>query len=85
MTKQGQQAGFDQQERAFFLECAAIHAPDGTAGWPPLRLQLVGKMLHDDKLMALAERRVYLVSDATYQAGFKQRLHEQYRAMVKYP
>jgi AAA domain len=85
IDEQGQQAGFDQLERVFFLECAAIHAPDGTAGWPPLRLQLVGKMLYEDKFMALAEHRVYLVSDTTYQADFKQRLHEQYRAMVKYP
>lgn len=81
----GQRAGFDQEEQAFFLECATIHTPDCTKGWPPLRLQLVGKMLCDDKRMELAERRMYNVSDVAYQAGFKQRLYEQYRAMVKQP
>jgi hypothetical protein len=85
IDEKGQQAGFDQQERAFFLECAAISTPEGIMGWPPLRLQLVGKMLHDEKLAAVAEQRAYDVSNATYQAEFKKRLNEQYKAMVKYP
>jgi len=83
IEKEGQQAGFDQQERAFFQVCAAIFAPDGTTGWPPLRLQLVGKMLLYEKQQAIAEQRLYAVSDAAYQAAFKQRLDEQYKAMVR--
>lgn len=82
ILEKGQQA-FDQKESDFFRACAAIFAPDGTMGWPPLRLQLVGKMLLNDKRAALAESRTYNVSDATYQAAFKQRLDEQYKAMVK--
>lgn len=85
IDEKGQQAGFDQEERAFFLECAAISTLEGIMGWPPLRLQLVGKMLHDEKRAAIAEQRVYAVSNTTYQVDFKQRLHEQYKAMVKYP
>lgn len=85
IDSQGQQAGFDRQEQAFFLECAAIHAPDSTKGWPPLRLQLVGKMLYDARFKALAEGKAPHASDATYSANFKQELYEQYMAMVKYP
>jgi hypothetical protein len=85
ITQKGQQVGFDQQEQVFFLECAAIHAPDGTRGWPPLRLQLVGKQLLNDKLTAIGQQQPFTVNDGGYQTDFKQRLEQQYRTMVKQP
>ena len=85
VREKSQQAGFSAQEQAFFLECAAIHRTDGTKGWPPMRLQQVGKMLLEDKRRAADERQKYNVQDSLYQKDFKSRLDEQYETVVKSP
>lgn len=79
------QASFNEDEQGFFLDCAAIHQPDGAKQWPPMRLQLVGQLLLDDKRIALDNRRAYNVQDALYQSDFRKRLEERYRAVVKNP
>jgi hypothetical protein len=84
VQEKSQQAGFSEQEQFFFLKCAAIHQSDGTKQWPPLRLQLVGQMLLDDKRMAASERRGYNVQETLYQADFKRRLDDQYRAVTRH-
>lgn len=85
VQEKSQQAGFSAQEQAFFLECAAIHRTDGTKGWPPMRLQQVGKMLLEDKRKAADERQKYNVQNSLYQQDFKSRLDEQYETVVKSP
>jgi hypothetical protein len=84
VQEKSQQAGFSEQEQFFFLKCAALHQTDGTKQWPPLRLQLVGQMLLDDKRMAASERRGYNVQEALCQADFKRRLDDQYRAVTRH-
>ena len=83
--EKSQQAGFSDQEQAFFLECAAIHQPDGMKVWPPMRLQLTGKLLLDDKRMLVSERRSHDAGEALYRIDFKQRLEEQYGSVVRNP
>ncbi|MFL5658696.1 MAG: hypothetical protein ACJ8CB_31470 [Ktedonobacteraceae bacterium] len=84
VQEKSQQAGFSEQEQFFFLKCAALHQTDGTKQWLPLRLQLVGQMLLDDKRMAASERRGYNVQEALCQADFKRRLDDQYRAVTRH-
>lgn len=85
VQKKSQQAGFNVQEQSFFLKCAAIHQTDGMKQWPPLRLQMVGQMLLDDKRMAASGRRGYNVQNALYQTDFMRRLGDQYQAETRHP
>ena len=78
-----QQAGFSDQERAYFLKQATLYGPDGTQQWPPLRLQLVGQMLLDYKQMAQREGKPYQIDDIRYQLDFEKRLTEEYQSVVK--
>lgn len=74
--EKSRQAGFSANERDKLLEYA--QASDGW--WPPLRLQLVGKMLWGDKKDDPAH---YRPNDPIYWQGFKQRLEETYRGVVR--
>lgn len=85
VMKKGQQAAFSNEEQQFFLECVPIYRQDGTKTWFPLRLQLVGQMLLDDKELAQLQQQSFQVRDQTYRADFKQRLNEQWQAVVKEP
>lgn len=83
VSEKSQQAAFSKNEQTFFLECAAISQANGKQGWPPMRLQLVGQILAAEKHRALEERRACPITDPTFQADFKVRLEEEYRAVVK--
>jgi hypothetical protein len=77
------EAGFDDRERDFFLRKAALYNSNGEAYWPPLRLQLVGQMLLDDKQAAQSNTMAYQPDNALYQSEFVRRLDEAYQAVVK--
>src|SRR5712692_3953322 len=78
------QAGFNDLERAYFSKCATTYSQDGEKQWFPLRLQLLGQMLLDDKQAAQHEPQRYRLEDVRYQVDFEKRLAEEYQAVVKH-
>ncbi|GER86856.1 hypothetical protein KDW_10180 [Dictyobacter vulcani] len=80
VENKGQQAGFNKKEREAFLQWGARHKPSGECYWPPLHLQLVGKMLLEDKQ---SQEDNLNVDDTYYENNFKHRLDETYQAVVK--
>lgn len=73
-------AGFTAQEQAMLLRYAQTE--DGL--WPPIRLQLVGKMLLEDKtLAARSGGQRYRPEDQDYWQRFAQRLEEKYRGVIR--
>ncbi len=75
------QAGFTPQEYASLLSFG--QEEEGKQQWPPLRLQLVGKMIEEDKILSEREPLYpYLPSDPNYWQEFKIRLEEKYRGVV---
>jgi transcriptional regulator with XRE-family HTH domain len=80
VNEKGIQAGFLPQEREILLRYGQMPAQQ----WPPLRLQLVGKMLEEAKHLALHEdASYYRPDDAGYWTEFEQRLEESYRGVVQ--
>jgi AAA domain len=74
------QAGFADQERRYLLEYGQ---KDGQQ-WPPLRLQLIGKMLLEDKNLATIENPYYYrPNDLSYWRDFEKRLEDKYQAVVR--
>ena len=73
------QAGFNSQDRDRLLQ----YGKEDNQGWLPIRLQLVGKMLLEEKLLTEREgvNRSRL-SDPHYWQQFEQRLEEKYRGVV---
>ena len=78
--EKGTQAQFTAQERTYAL---AYSRTDG-AQFPPLRLQLVGNMLLNEKYVtdSVAQQR-YRPNDLEYWPAFKQRVDVAYSGMVK--
>ena len=75
----GNQAGFTDQERDLLLK----YGQTEEQRWPPLRLQLVGKMLLGDKLLGEKEGvRYYSPNDPSYWQKFERRLEDKYRGAV---
>lgn len=75
----GGQAGFTNQERMRLLQ----YGQEESLYWP-LRLQLVGQMLYEDKNMTLEmNQRYYKPEDPNYWQGFDTRLREKYQAVVR--
>jgi hypothetical protein len=75
------QAGFTAQECAYLLQFG--QEEEGSQQWPPLRLQLVGKMIEEDKILSEQEPLYpFLPTDAHYWQEFKDRLEEKYRGVV---
>ncbi len=70
----GDQAKFSEQERVLLLR----YGQQGEQQWHPLRLQLAGKMLLEDK-----DEGSCRPNDIDYQWTFKTRLEEKYRAVVE--
>ncbi len=70
----GRQAGFTAREQAYLLQYGQTHEGQ----WPPLRLQLVGKLLLESKL-----RQQYHPDDEQYWQKFRQRLEDKYRGAVR--
>lgn len=74
------QAGFTDQIRARILK----YGQKGEQQWPPLRLQLTGKLLMEDKILALSEgSQYYRPEDPNYWREFEERLEEKYRGVVR--
>jgi len=75
------QAGWSEEERGFLLACAREADRDA---WYPLRLQLVGTLLHEDKMLAELEHPdYYRPRDADYRQEFVERVAEIYQGVVR--
>ena len=77
----GRQVGFTNEECDHLLHYAQEQEREA---WFPLRLQLVGTLLHEDKILA-AQGAVdcYCPHDAAYWQEFKERLEEAYQGAVR--
>ncbi len=76
----GNQAQFTEQEKGYILR----YGQDSDHLWPPLRLQLVGKLLWEDKMLAIEENQVfYRPNDPKYWREFEERLGDKYRGVVR--
>jgi len=75
------QAGFTAQEYASLLKF--WQEEEGKEQWPPLRLQLVGQMIEEDKILSEREPLYpYLLSDLNYWQEFQVRLEEKYQGVI---
>ena len=76
----GSQVGFTDQERNYLLQ----HGKLNNEYWP-LRLQLVGKLLLEDKTLAARENDpdYYRPNDVSYWQEYEKRLEETYRGVVR--
>jgi hypothetical protein len=84
VNAKSQQAAFTDAEREKLLKYGQVHAKGQQAQWPPLRLQLVGKMLLEDKnLAASGNPHFYRPGEQEYWREFEQRLEETYRGVVR--
>jgi AAA domain len=72
-------ANFTKKESDFFLSQSMLN---GEPYWPPLRLQLVGQLLLDDKQGAQGQPLDDQLDDFAYRSSFKKRLDEKYQAVV---
>ncbi|GAC1650073.1 MAG: hypothetical protein NVS4B12_19580 [Ktedonobacteraceae bacterium] len=77
------QAGFNEQERQYVLERSVGYEPNGTKHWYPLKLQLVGRTLLEDKQAGQTDPTSYRPQDVQYWLEFEQRVKEQYGFVVK--
>jgi AAA domain len=77
------EAGFNEKEREYFLLWSMLYNKNGEPYWPPLRLQLVGLMLLNDKQAAQSNSVNYQLDDPNYQREFHRRLNETYHAVVR--
>jgi hypothetical protein len=76
----GVQSGFNDQECSLLLK----YGQQGDNQWPPARLQLVGKTLLEDKILALKESsNYYRPDDTNYWQEFEARLEETYRGIAR--
>lgn len=80
--EKSEQAGFDEQEYTDLLEYAVVYGPHEERQWPPLKLQLVGQMLLNDKRVAQESGRQPHPQPAMYRMSFQQRVEEQYREAI---
>lgn len=79
VEEKGIQAGFTHEEQAYLLH----YGQDVHAQWPPLRLQLAGKILLEDKNRAAIDGSdSYRPMDQNYQNDFEHRLEERYQGVV---
>ncbi len=75
----GKQAGFTDEEQAYLLE----YTRDAQQQWHPLRLQLAGELLQEDKyLAATQDPGLYRPGEWEYRNNFKERLEEKFKAVV---
>ena len=75
----GTQAKFTEQEKKYVLEYGQ---KDGQF-WPPLRLQLAGKMLLEDKNTSVSsDPRYYRPNNLDYWRDFEKRLEGKYQGVI---
>ena len=77
------QAGFSEQERQYVLERSVGYGQNGTKHWYPLKLQLVGRTLLEDKQAGQTDSTCYRPQDVQYWLDFEQRVKEQYESVVR--
>ena len=70
------QVGFTEQERQHMLEHSVMYGPNGTKHWYPLKLQLVGRTLLEDKQAGQTDPVCYRPQDVQYWLNFEQRIKE---------
>ncbi|MBV9230149.1 MAG: TniB family NTP-binding protein [Chloroflexi bacterium] len=73
------QVGFTIKEQGFLLQYGRLD----TEQWPPLRLQLAGKILLEDKSRIEGDPYCYQPDEPDYWKEFKTRLEEIYRGVVR--
>jgi hypothetical protein len=79
VTAKSSSAGFTNQEQATLLKYGQL----ADEQWPPIRLQLVGKMLLEDKTLNVKEASLrYRPDSPDYWQRFAQRLEEKYRGVI---
>jgi hypothetical protein len=80
IRSKGDQAHLTEQERQYLLRFGQVNG----ACWP-IRLQLVGEMLLEDKVLAMRENDpdYYRPSDPDYWREFERRLEQTYRGVVR--
>lgn len=80
VTTKSAQVNFNTLEHEMMLRYGQVK--DGL--WPPIRLQLAGKMLLEDKMLQArgAEQR-YRPADPSYWQKFERRLEEKYRGVTR--
>lgn len=76
-------AGFTKKESEFFFSQSTLHNTSGDPYWPPLRLQLVGQMLLDDKQSEQGRPLDDKLDEFRYQSEFEKHLDESYQAVVR--
>lgn len=74
VMKKGAQASFTEQERQYLLHYGMLEEHS----WLPLRLQLVGQMLLEDK-----RAEDYQPEDSYYWQSFTSRLDERFRGVIR--
>ncbi len=84
VNAKSRQASFGEKERNYFFQWSALYSTDGKQYWPPLRLQLVGQMLFDEKQEPQGSISDDQPDDVSYWSNFKQRLEDAYQAVVRY-
>ena len=83
ITDKATKADFSEEECRYLYNYGSEHGFKGQY-WPPLRLQLVGKMLAEDKYLAMTSHPTYYrPNDRDYWQDFNERLQEKYHGMVK--
>lgn len=74
LSVKGKQAGFTDEEQAYLLE----YSRDDQQQWHPLRLQLAGHLLQEDKYIAATQdANFYRPGEWEYRKNFKERLEEK--------
>ena len=73
------QARFTDQERACLLKYGEMPEQQ----WSPLRLQLVGEMLLEDKVAALEDPDSYRPAEQGYWKAFEERLEDAWRRFIR--
>lgn len=80
VTAKSALAGFNEQEQEMLMHYGRLEG----GLWPPIRLQLVGKMLLEDKTLGgKGGGQRYRPDDPHYWQRFAQRLEEKYRGVVR--
>ncbi len=80
LQEKGAQAQFTEQDRAYLL----LYGQSDREQFPPLRLQLVGETLLNDKSAAATlGQHHYRPNDPEYWQAFKERVDATYRGMVR--
>ncbi|HLZ61102.1 MAG TPA: ATP-binding protein [Ktedonosporobacter sp.] len=75
------QVAFTEVEQAFLLRYG--RTDDTREEWPPVRLQLVGSMLLEDKGLEAEESGHYSPNDPDYWLAFERQLEEKYHGVVR--